>query len=147
MLFDTLLARLKVHKDNWHAVKNEYENYPFAKHLSELSDKLSDLLAVRDPKRLFENIYKDATFMASLMDQCRNIKDFADNSITDYKDIKRYCDNNEENFHQLDSENRNKVELLKAFFHSDSPANDFRTYKKIHSELKSAVTEKNEKYY
>lgn len=142
MLFDTLLARLKVHKDNWHAVKNEYENYPFAKHLSELSDKLGDWLAVRDPKRLFENIYKDATFMASLMDQCRNIKDFADNSISDYKDIKRYCDNNEENFHQLDGENRKKVELLKAFFHSDSPANDFRTYKKIHAELKSAVTEK-----
>ncbi len=142
MLFDTLLARLKVHKDNWHVVKNEYENYPFAKHLSELSDKLGDWLAVRDPKRLFENIYKDAVSMASLMDQCRNIKDFADNSITDYKDIKRYCDNNEENFHQLDGENRNKVELLKAFFHSDSPANDFRTYKKIHAEIKSAVTEK-----
>jgi hypothetical protein len=142
MLFDRLLDGLNAQKKIWHNVKTEYENYPFAKHLSELSDKLSDLLAVRDPKRLFENIYKDAVLMASLMDKCRNIKDFADNSITDYKDIKRYCDNNEENFNQLDGENRKKVELLKAFFHSDSPANDFRTYKKIHTELKSAVTEK-----
>ena len=142
MLFDNLLGRLKKHKDDWQKVKNEFESYPFVKSLSEMTDKLADMLTIRDPKRLFENLNNDAAAMASLLDRCRNIKDFADNSITDYKDIKRYCDNNEENFHQLDSENRNKVELLKVFFHSDSPANDFRTYKKIHSELKSAVTEK-----
>lgn len=142
MLFEKLLAALKTHKEKWHSVKNLYENYPFAKHLIELSEKLGDWLSVRDPKRLFENIGKDAESMAKLMDQCREIEDFANHSITDYKDIKRYCDNNEENFNQLDSENRHKVELLKAFFHSDSPANDFRTYKKFHTELKTAVTEK-----
>ena len=141
-LFETLLSLIEKQKDKWFKVKNEYENYPFAKHFGELSDKLSNWLAVRDPKRLLENIFKETTSMTNLVDLCKNLKDFADNSITDYNDIKRYCDNNEENFYKLDTENRNKVDLLKKFFLSDNPSNDFRTYKKIHIELKSEVNEK-----
>jgi hypothetical protein len=34
------------------------------------------------------------------------------------------------------------VKLIKEFFHSEDPSNDFRTYKKIHKELKDAVTSK-----
>jgi len=142
MLFDNLLERLKKAKDDWQKVKNEYEGFPFVKSLSEVTDKLAELLTIRDPKRLFENLNNDAAAMASLIDRCRNIKDFTDHSFADYKEIKRYCENNEENFHQLDKENREKVKLIKEFFHSEDPSNDFRTYKKIHKELKDAVTSK-----
>lgn len=142
MLFDNFLARLKVHKDTWHDVKNEYETYPFVKHLNELSDKLGEWLVIRDPKRLFEVLFKEADTTAKLMDQCRNIKDFAEYSISDYDEIKQFCESNEENFNQLDNESRNKVELLKAFFHSENPSDDFKTYKKIYKELKDAVTDK-----
>lgn len=142
MLFDNLLERLKKAKDDWQKVKNAYESFPFVKSLGEVTDKLAELLTIRDPKRLFENLHNDAAAMASLIDRCRNIKDFADHSVADYKEIKRYCENNEENFHQLDKENREKVKLIKEFFHSEDPSNDFRIYKKIHKELKDAVTSK-----
>ena len=141
-LFDNLNSKLKSHFEDWRILKNEYENYPFVKHLNELTDLLTEWISVREPKRLFEILDKDAVNMAILIDQCRNLKDFTFHSLGEYMDIKRFCEQNEENFNQLDNEEKVKVERLKTFFHSDYPVDDFRLCKKTHKELKEGLTKR-----
>jgi hypothetical protein len=139
-LFDDLIKnRIYTKYLEWRKCKQENASYPFATHLSELTDKLTDWLEVRDPKRLFEIMEEEAPVMATLVDTCKNIIDFIIHNLPDYNDIKRYCEQNDENFHQLGDEERRKADLLKAFFKADNPVDEFRGMIKSHKELKTAL--------
>lgn len=141
-LFDNLNIRLKNHFEEWKILKNEYENYPFVKHLNELTDLLTEWISIREPKRLFEILDKDAADTAILIDKCRNLKDFTTHSLDEYNNIKRFFEQNEENFSHLESEETIKVERLESFFLSDYPVDDFRLCLKTYKELKESLAKK-----
>ncbi|MCX6265824.1 MAG: BREX system P-loop protein BrxC [Bacteroidetes bacterium] len=139
-LFDTLNNGLIKHFEDWKILKNDYEKYLFAKHFNQLTDLLTEWISIREPKRLFEILDKDASETALLIDKCRNLKDFTIHSLKDYSDIRRFCELNEENFQHLDEVETVKVDRLKTFFLSDYPVDDFHLCKKTYKELKEALT-------
>lgn len=141
-LYDDLIKN-RLHSKLMEArkAKLDYETYPFALNLNKLTDNLIDLIEVRDPKRLFELLDTEAKNMATLVDTCKNIIDFAEHNLADYNDIKRYCEQNDENFHQLTQEDQLKSELLKTFFKSENPVEEFHVMKKTHKELKNTLNE------
>lgn len=141
-LFDNLNGKLRNHFEEWKILKNDYEDYPFFKHFNALTDLLTDWISIREPKRLFEILDKDAATTAHLIDQCRNLKNFGVNHLTEYDNIKSFFDQNNENFHHLDNEGIAKVDRLKTFFELDYPVDDFRLCKKTHRELNEELTKK-----
>ncbi len=141
-LFDDLIKN-RIHSKllEWRKYKQDYVLYPFAIHFSELTDLLTDWLETRDPKRLFEIMDNEAAKLALLVDICKNLVDFINRNLSDYNDIKRYCEQNDENFHQLSDDEKQKAESLKAFFKADNPVDEFRVILKSHKEHKQALNE------
>lgn len=139
-LFDDLVKN-RIHSKlmDWRKYKQDYVSYPFAIHFSVLIDKLTDWLEIRDPKRLFEEMDNKATTLASLVDVCKNIVDFINHNLADYNDIKRYCEQNDENFYQLGDDDKRKADSLKKFFKTDNPVDEFRVMLKSHKELKQTL--------
>lgn len=141
-LFDDLIKN-RIHSKliDWRKYKQDYVVYPFAVHFSELTDQLTDWLDTRDPKRLFELMDNKALKLASIVDNCKNLVDFINHNLSDYNDIKRYCEQNDENFHQLGDNDRRKAEVLKTFFKADNPVDEFRVMLKSHKELKQTLND------
>lgn len=141
-LFDELRnKRIVDQHEQWKKVRTTVSKYPFASHLTELTDKLSAWENIREPQRLFESLSLESYAMANLVDVCRNLKDFAELSLDEYNNIKRFCEQNEENFIHLEASDRDKAEQLKSFLLSDS-VRDFRSYLKLKTELDKAIREK-----
>jgi len=142
-LFDELRnKRLVDQHELWRKVRTIVSKYPFATHLTELTDKLSAWENIREPQRLFETLSLESYAMANLVDVCRNLKDFAEQSLDEYNNIKHFCEHNEENFIHLEASDKNKAEQLKSFLLSDYPVRDFRSYLKLKTELDKAIREK-----
>lgn len=123
----------------WNQVKGKCDNYPFIKSLNELTETLSQWREIREPKRLFETLDKSSLEMAGLMDRCRNLQDFVEDQLEAYKEMRLFCSRNQENFHHLEDGDKEKARKLAAFIESEWPVDEFRIYKKMHAELKTAI--------
>ncbi|KAA6328560.1 hypothetical protein EZS27_022562 [termite gut metagenome] len=134
--------RLSEKHDKWIDTRQAVETYPFAKHLTELIDKLAKWKNIREPQRFFETLHAEASSVAQIVDICQNLKDFAEQSLDEYNKIKRFVELREVDFQRLEKEDKDKAALLNHFMRCDNPVSDFRQYRKIKLELEQSITEK-----
>ncbi len=139
LLYEELNNKLKEQTAHWQKLKTTYENYPFAKPLAHLSDKLSEWAQIRDPKRFFESLIEEKDKVADRIDVARSMEDFIDSQLADYDSIQAFYKANRGNFDDLQEEDKAKAEQMRLFFENENPVNDFRIIKKAHKELKEAI--------
>ena len=126
--------------DNYKSFANNYASEPFATHLRSFVDSLEELSIVREPKRLFEKIDKRKDEIKSQADNAKELKEFIETHYRNYKTIRDFSGENEQNFINLVETDRQKADSLMEYFKSDNlPSNDFPKIRKIYSELEDAL--------
>lgn len=141
ILFEELTSKLTKQVNQWQRLKSKYEDYPFSRLLSHLTDKLNGWLQIRDPKKFYETLIPEKDEAATLIDECRYIEDFINTQLSDYDNIKKFYHSNIANFKGLSDSDKAKSEQMRLFFENDYPVDNFRIIKKIHNELRSAINE------
>jgi hypothetical protein len=119
---------------------NEYSRYSFGSHFRKWSQALGELAVTRDPKRLFERLIQERGEFYKLSDTCKELKDFCNHQISEYKRIEQFLKQNSGNFDNLPFEEQEKGQQLADYFENDDkPARRFPQMKAIHKELKDAL--------
>ncbi|HEY5590261.1 MAG TPA: BREX system P-loop protein BrxC [Paludibacter sp.] len=134
--------RIQKQLNIWNQVKDICENYPFIKPIHQLIEKLTKWQAIRDPKRLFEVLQLESDSMAMMVDKCRQLQEFEEDFLEDYKSLRKFCTSNQVNFNYLTESDQIKASKLITFIDSEWPVDDFRTQKIIHKELSQAINDK-----
>lgn len=140
LLYEELSNKLKTQVSHWQKLKTTYENYPFAKPLTRLADKLNEWVQIRDPKRFFECLTEEKGTTAEMIDVARAMEDFIDSQLSDYDTINEFYNTNRVNLNDLQEADKAKAEQMCLFFENENPVNDFRIIKKAYKELKDAIS-------
>ena len=113
--------------------------FPFRQAFHNFQNKLEELEEIRDPRRFFEVMGAARGELKTLSDQCKQLDSFVDKALPEYRNIKQFFDDNRENLAALPDGHGEKLTWLTGFFASEDPSTDFRTARKIHDELKTAL--------
>ena len=122
-------------------LKGKVANYPFASCLADMIDVLDTWNKERDVRKFFELVVQDGENAIGLHAKCRELKDFADEKLDKYKEIRRFVDVNADNFNHLE-DCADQVEKLRAIKTDEWPiGTNFRSYRKLKDELEPKLTE------
>jgi len=124
-------------------LKETYKDFPFYTFLEQYENHLSELLTIRDTEKVMDYLIEHKQELKELRDLFNLIDEFTDNQVNQYKKIRDYCNDNENNFAYLVEEEKEKAEDLNAFaFQVEKPWENFPKYIKAHKEIKKALDEK-----
>jgi len=142
LLFDQIVANLEKVNAKYKDLESEYYGkYPFGNHFHDLFNKLDTWIKMRDPKRLYKTLHEDQDDAKLLFDKCKSLTDFISRTLDQYKAIKRFVNDNKENFRSLEPTDQEKADRIISFFENDDPTKEFRHIKKAFDELKLALND------
>jgi len=139
-LFDYLQTQLLKKKTSYSALEKEfYGAYPFGKIFNTGVTVLNDWTDIRDPKKLFNHFIGDKEESKELFDTAKGIEDFTKRSLKDYNNIRRFVEENKENFSELSESDNLKVSKLIDFLKLEIPMREFRHARKAYDEVNKAL--------
>ena len=137
---DSLRNEFKKALEHYQSYEDAYfGNYPFGICFHGLSKLLNKWINIRDPKQLFNTIGSDKGDAKMLLDTSKGIADFASKNKADYDAIKKFYESNLENFRELEPQDQDKADKMKAFLQLDNPRSEYRHIRKAYDELKKAL--------
>jgi len=138
--FELLLSAIEKIRDRYTPLEKEfYGKYPFGKAFQAAMQQTASWTSIRDPKKLFADFIHGQLMYKELFDMAKGLEDFTNRAIPDYDNLKDFFNSNQENFSELDLENQQKADEIKAFLKSDNPTKSFRHARKAKDELENAL--------
>ncbi len=127
-------------------LKEEYEAYPFAKHIKNFYEQLSVLYTVRNNDEVLNKVLKEKEQLRSLRDTFMNVEEFLDYNFKSYAAMREFVEENKSNFDSLEEFQATKADDLKAWLSThQEPWEDFPPMKKAHKELSAALKDRLDK--
>jgi hypothetical protein len=146
-VFDEAVELIKLKINQFKPYAKSLAGQHFVKHLINYIDELTELGGTRDTIRFFEKLEEDKKELMQLRDTCEELKEFADTQISNYKSIRSFCSENEQNFSNLGQSGSDKANtLIDYFHHDDTPSGRFPQMKKIYQELIVEIRDLTEKF-
>ena len=114
---------------------------PVATRMKQADDILESWLMVRDDEHFFRRVATDRATAKKLMDDAKQIRQFADNDtmLRGYKDFIAFVKENAENFTSLPDTYRTDIDGLKAILTESWPINKMRHYKQMKQTLSKTI--------
>lgn len=147
----TQLFRLSREKENVRGIENvvaRYKQlykdnaaYSFSAPLDEMVTLLEGWLAERDPLKYFRRVIDEQQQARILFDTCKEVVQFAQDQMTNYKDILRFVRDNRDNFSFVSTELHEAVTQLLGIENAAWPI-AIRTYMKLRNILAAAIDAK-----
>lgn len=139
-LHDQLKSNLEPKIKEFNRLKEDYFEYPFTKTLEHFYQRLSEMYNARSFETLLGMVKKDVRMLKALRDEAMQAKDFVNDNIDNYNDIRNFYDKNAHNIESLDEKYTELGENLKEYIKREAaPWNTFPKYLKVYRELKSEV--------
>lgn len=139
-LYDQLQESLSAIGTEYKELQDLYHHrYPFGVVFHQLADLIHNWNATRDPQRLFRELTDAETSGKELRDKAEKIRQFINNSLAKYDEIKNFITTNEQNLRHLEAADQAKASDVHAFFLKEEPASEFRVIVKQYEELKKAL--------
>ncbi len=140
ILFESLFRELKTHAETINSYeKKYYGTYPFGTCFNDANELLTKWLETRDPKKLFGDFTANVIESKDLFDKAKSIADFADKHGKDYDAIKKFYEDNTENFRELTPDDQAKTEKIGSFLRMTDPRAEYRHVRKVFDEVKMAL--------
>ena len=147
----TQLFRLSREKENVRSVENvvahykqlykDIAAYPFSAPLDEMVTLLEGWLAERDPLKYFRRVIDEQQQARTLFDTCKEVVQFAQDQMGNYKDVLRFVRDNRDNFSFVPVELHEAVTQLMGTENEAWPIG-IRTYMKLRNTLAGAIDAK-----
>lgn len=144
----TQLFRLSREKENVRSVENVVANYKqhykdnaaysFSAPLDEMVTLLEGWLAERDPLKYFRRVIDEQQQARTLFDTCKEVVQFVQDQMGNYKDVLRFVRDNRDNFSFVPSELHETVTQLLEIENAAWPIG-IRTYMKLRNTLAGAI--------
>lgn len=147
LLIDEIKKKCQAKLEHYQKLSDEYHGkYPFGIHFYNYVKILNKILDTRDPKALFEYIFKFKSDNKKINDSSKENEDFIDKQFERYQAIKEFMLENQMNFESLDeADNRKAEQLIEYFKNDDMPGNSFPQIRKIYDELSKSLKDMVEK--
>lgn len=120
---------------NYRDLSRKISSCPFAGTITEAIELMEKWLMIRDHKEFFETITEARESAGKLFDKCKSINTFANDQFDGYQNIKKFIDDNRDNFSFLSAEQQQGVEGLKAILTDETPWEHLPSYKKLQKQL------------
>ena len=147
----TQLFRLSREKENVRSVENvvarykqlykDIAAYSFSAPLDEMVTLLEGWLAERDPLKYFRRVIDEQQQARTLFDTCKEVVQFVQDQMGNYKDVLRFVRDNRDNFSFVPVELHEIVTQLMGIENAAWPIG-IRTYMKLRNTLAGAIDAK-----
>ena len=138
--------KLKPKLTHLNHLKEEYEAYPFAKHIKNFYDQLSALYTARNNEEILGKVLEGKEDLRSLRDKYMYVEEFLDYNFKSYAAMREFIEDNKSNFDSLEESQATKANDLKAWLNThQEPWEDFPPMKKVHKELRTALKDRLDK--
>ena len=135
--------KCKHYLQKYESLKENYISYPFAKIFSDVSEKLRNIIAMRDPKAFFDHLQAEQNTLKTLLDSCKENESFIDTHFKRYEDIKKTFEKLSVNLNNLDENSRKKAEQIENYFNNEvNPGENFHLIMKMNTEITNVIKEK-----
>ena len=135
---NSALSRLLVH---YRELSKKVNGCPFASVIEEAITLMEKWTTIRDPKDFFVTITDAKESASALFDKCKSINLFVDDQFDIFKKVKKFLDENRDNFAFLPEDQKEVLVCLKAMNEDMEPWEHMPSYKKIMTNLNGRLNE------
>ncbi len=125
---------------NYRELSRKLNGCPFAHTIDEAITLMEKWLTERDHLRFFQTIIDSRSEASKLFDKCKNINTFYGDHFENYQKIRKFIDDNRDNFAFLTGQ-QESVENLKAINKDEEPWNKMPSYMKLMKTLNGQLQE------
>lgn len=136
---DSALNRLL---KNYRELSRKVNGCPFAHTIDDAITLMEQWLTVRDHLKFFETIIAAKDEASILFDKCKSINTFYGDHFENYHKIRKFIDDNRDNFAFLSADQQEAVVALKAINADEEPWNKMPSYMKLKKNLEGQLKEK-----
>lgn len=115
--------------------------YPFSAPLDDMVTLLEGWLSERDPLKYFRKVIDQQEEAHTLFDTCKEIIQFEQDQMANYKDLRRFVHDNQDNFSFMADELQEAVAQIQGIEQATWPVS-IRTYMKLRNVLAAAIDAK-----
>ena len=127
---------------NYRELSRKVNGCPFAHTIDEAIILMEKWLTVRDHQKFFETIIAAKDEASILFDRCKSINTFFGDHFENYQKIRKFIDENRDNFGFLDSDQQVSVATLRAINSDEEPWNQMPAYMKLMKTINGQLQEK-----
>jgi hypothetical protein len=136
---DSALNRLL---KNYRDLSRKINGCPFAHTIDEAITLMEEWLTIRDHLKFFEAIIAAKDDASRLFDQCKSINTFFGDQFDSYRQIRKFIDDNRDNFAFLSQDQQEAVATLRSINTDEEPWSKMPSYKKLMKNLNGQLQEK-----
>lgn len=131
---NTLLKRYR-------GLSRELSGCPFVHIIDEAVEMMESWLTVRDHLQFFQTIINARNEACKLFDRCKSINSFHNDQFPGYEKVRKFLDDNRDNFAFLSDEQQQVVESLRAIKTDEEPWDKMPSYMKMMRNLNGVLGE------
>ena len=115
---------------------------PFAHTIDEAISLMESWLTERDPLKFFQTIIAARDEACRLFDRCKSINSFHNDQFANYEKIRKFIDDNRDNFAFLTDEQQQTVTAIRAILTDEEPWDKMPSYMKMMRTLNGLLGER-----
>ena len=127
---------------NYRDLSRKINGCPFAHTIDEAITLMEQWLTVRDPQKFFETIIAARDEAACLFDRCKSINMFYGEQFDRYNGVRKFIDDNRDNFDFLPAEGQEAVAALRAIHTDEEPWTKMPAYIKMRKAIEAQLQQK-----
>lgn len=127
---------------NYRDLSRKINGCPFAHTIDEAIMLMEQWLTVRDPQKFFETIIAARDEAACLFDRCKSINMFYGEQYDRYNGVRKFIDDNRDNFDFLPAEGQETVATLRAIHTDEEPWTKMPAYIKMRKAIEVQLQQK-----
>ena len=127
---------------NYRDLSRKLNGCPFAHTIDEAITLMEKWLMERDHQKFFQTIIDSRADASKLFDQCKSINTFHGDHFENYEKIRKFIDDNRDNFGFLSSELQPSVEAIRGINKDEEPWNKMPTYMKLMRNLNGQLQDR-----
>lgn len=126
---------------NYRSLSRKLNEYPFVHTIDEAVTLMESWLTERDHLKFFQTIIDARDEACRLFDRCKNINSFCNDQFANYENVRKFIDDERDNFAFLADEQQPAVVAIRAILTDEEPWNKMPSYMKMKRTLKGQLDE------
>ena len=127
---------------NYRSLSHKLSGCPFVHTIDEAVTLMESWLTERDHLKFFQTIIDARDEACRLFDRCKNINSFHNDQFPNYEKVRKFIDDNRDNFAFLTDEQQQKtVEIMRAILTDEEPWDKMPSYMKMMRTLNGQLGE------
>ena len=126
---------------NYRSLSHKLSGCPFVHTIDEAVTLMESWLTERDHLKFFQTVIDARDEACRLFDRCKNINSFHNDQFPNYEKVRKFIDDNRDNFAFLTDEQQKTVETIRAILTDEEPWDKMPSYMKMMRTLNGQLGE------